>query len=486
MKKSLRPTSVLQLVLIALVLVGVPLVVALVVTTVAVDRFAARSQQTVINAVQGIDAGRMLVEEITAMERHARQFQLLGDLDFLEAYLRRRENFQEAMIVLGRREYHAEQRRALDELQTAEEQAFDALSGLPRDSAEVDEAVASYPALGRAARQLLTDTSVAIGREVEEMRLEANRTERRLLWQAVAAIPAALVLAIVGSLLIARPIRQVDQAIRRMGSGQFDVPVEVRGPRDLEELGERLDWLRLRLLHLDEQKVRFLRHISHELKTPLTAIREGTQLLADEVAGELTPAQAEILGILARSSIQLQRRIEDLLSFNTIVQGMGAPLAREPVDVGLLLERVLADQSVAIQARQVLVELDLAALHFDGDREQLRIVMDNLMSNAIKYSPPGGRIEVTTRRLEDELVIEVRDEGPGIEPDEREAVFHPFFQGSAPYDGHVKGTGLGLAITREYVGNHGGTIEVVDVRRGACLRVRLPMTGDAGEERRAA
>jgi two-component system, NtrC family, sensor histidine kinase GlrK len=486
MKKSLRPTSVQQLVLIALGLVGLPLVIALVAATVAVERFAARSQQAVIEAVQGIDAGRMLVEEITAMERHARQYQLLGDVEFLEAYLGRRERFQEAMLLLEHDEFTAHLQDALAGLHAAEEQAFAALSGLPRDSAEVDEAVASYPAMGRAARQLLTDTSAAIRREVEQMRREADRTQQRLLWQAMTAIPAALVLAIVGMLLIARPIRQVDQAIRRMGSGQFDAPVAVRGPRDLEELGERLDWLRLRLLSLDEQKIRFLRHISHELKTPLTAIREGAQLLADEVAGELTPAQAEILEILARSSIQLQRRIEDLLSFNTIVQGMGAPVAREPIDVGLLLERVLADHAVAIQARPVLVELDLAALQFTGDREQLRIIMDNLMSNAIKYSPPGGRIEVSTQRLAGELVIEVRDEGPGIAPDEQDAVFQPFFQGGAPYDGHVKGTGLGLAITREYVSNHGGSIEVVEVRRGACLRVRLPLTGDAGEEPGAA
>src|SRR5690606_16886088 len=127
--------------------------------------------------------------------------------------------------------------------------------------------------------------------EVENMRRQAAATQRRLSWQALAVIPAALVLAIFGTLLIARPVRQIDRAIRRLGRGQFDDPVYVHGPRDLEELGDRLDWLRLRLLDLDAQKVRFLRHVSHELKTPLTAIREGAQLLSDQVAGQLTPAQ---------------------------------------------------------------------------------------------------------------------------------------------------------------------------------------------------
>ena len=301
----------------------------------------------------------------------------------------------------------------------------------------------------------------------------------------MAVIPAALVLAVFGTLSIARPVRQIDRAIRRLGSGQFDDPVQIRGPRDLEELGERLDWLRLRLLDLDAQKVRFLRHVSHELKTPLTAIREGAQLLSDQVTGQLTPAQEEIAAILCKSSMQLQRHIEALLSFNTIVQGLDKPVTEEPVEVGPLLEQVLGDQVVSIKSKGLRVEADPSALTVPGDREQLRVVLDNLLSNAIKYSPAGGRIRVRLRQQDHQAVIEVHDEGPGIDSEERTKVFQPFYQGSAVYNGHVKGTGLGLAITQEYVRAHRGSIEVAEARQGACLRVTLPLSGGSGAEESA-
>jgi two-component system, NtrC family, sensor histidine kinase GlrK len=476
MKKSLRPTSVLQLAFIAIALVGVPLTVALVTAILAVDRLASQSQQSVREAAQVIDAGRALVEELTAMERNARQYQLLGDAELYEGYLRRRDNYLASVGALRRQGFSEEFRMALAGLEAEEQAVFNVLDRREPGTQEATAAIARFPALGDAARRILADSSRAIGREVEQMRRQAADAQRQLFWQALAVIPATLVLAVFATWLITRPVRQIDRAIRRLGVGHFDAPVRVHGPRDLEELGDRLDWLRRRLLDLDAQKVRFLRHISHELKTPLTAIREGAQLLSDEVAGRLTPAQQEIAGILCKSSMQLQKRIEDLLSFNTIVQGLGAPVSREDVDVIELLDQVLGDQTVSIKAKQLRVETDATRLAVSADREQLRIVLDNLLSNAIKYSPAGGRVRVRLQEHEGHAVIEIQDDGPGISPEERGRVFEPFYQGSAVHNGHVKGTGLGLAISHEYVRAHSGSIEVADVQRGACLRVRLPMS----------
>ena len=485
MKKSFRPTSVLQLALIAFALVGVPLIVALVTATFAVDRLATESQQSIRQAARIIDSGRALVEELTAMERSARQFQLLGDAELLDGYRSRRENYLRAVATLALHEFSDEYRRTLAELRAQEQAVFAALSSEAASSPETADAVAQFPAMGNAARRILADSSRAIGQEVENMRRRAAATQRQLSWQALAVIPAALVLAVFGTLLIARPVRQIDRAIRRLGSGQFDDPVQIRGPRDLEELGERLDWLRLRLLDLDAQKIRFLRHVSHELKTPLTAIREGAQLLSDQVTGKLTPAQEEIAAILCKSSMELQRHIEALLNFNTIVQGLDKPVTPEPVDVGPLLEQVLQDQVVSIKAKGLSIEADPSALTVPGNREQLRVVLDNLLSNAIKYSPAGGRIQVRLRQQDHQAVIEVHDEGPGIDSEERVKVFQPFYQGSAVHNGHVKGTGLGLAISHEYVRAHRGSIEVAEARQGACLRVHLPLAGGSEAEEAA-
>jgi two-component system, NtrC family, sensor histidine kinase GlrK len=475
MKKSLRPTSVVQLAVVAFALVGVPLIIALVTATLAVDRLASQSRQSVREAAQIIDAGRALVEELTAMERNVRQFQLLGDGELFEVYLRRRENFLRSAAILRHRESAEEYRETLAGLVAAEQDVFTVLSSHPPDSTEVSDAIAMFPSLGVDARRILADSSRAIGRETELVRRQATETQTQLFWQALAVIPAALVLAVLGTLLITRPIRQIDRAIRRLGSGRFEAPVQVRGPKDLEELGDRLDWLRLRLLDLDAQKVRFLQHVSHELKTPLTAIREGAQLLSDRVVGDISPAQQEIAAILCKSSVQLQRRIEDMLNFNMITQGLDTPVTRELVEMEPLLEQVLGDHLVSTRGKQLRIETDTAALVVPGDHKQLRIVLDNLLSNAIKYSPAGGCVRVRLRKSDGQAVIEVQDEGPGISPEEREDIFQPFYQGSALHDGHVKGTGLGLAIVQEYVRAHQGSIEVAEVQRGACLRVRLPL-----------
>jgi two-component system, NtrC family, sensor histidine kinase GlrK len=482
MKKTLRPTSVLQLVLIAFALVGVPLIIAVVTATLAVDRLALQSRESVRKTAQVIDAGRAMVEEITAMERIVLQYQLLGDPELFESYLRRRDHYLRSVETLMRAEISADYQQSLAALVAEEREVHAVLSSRRPDAREVEIATARFPDFVDDARRILADSTRAIGHEVAEMRRQADEAQRQLFWQALAVIPAAFVLAILGTLLIARPVRQVDRAIRRLGSGQWKTPVEVDGPRDLEELGQRLEWLRQRLLELDAQKVRFLRHVSHELKTPLAAIREGAQLLSDEVPGRLTPAQQEIAAILCHNCMQLQKRIEDLLGFDTIVRGLAAPAKREPVSARPLLEQVLVDQQEFSKARRLEFDIDAEPLVIPGDREQLRIVLDNLLSNAIKYSPSGGRIQVRMRRHGSQAMIEVCDEGPGIRPEERAKVFQPFYQGSAVHDGHVKGTGLGLSITQEYVRAHDGSIEIVEVPRGACLRVLLPRYNEQDDE----
>ena len=123
-------------------------------------------------------------------------------------------------------------------------------------------------------------------------------------------------LAILFAVLIARPIRQLDQAIRQMGTADFTHAIEVNGPQDLRYLGQRLEWLRTRLHELEEQQNRFLRHVSHELKTPLTAVREGAELLRDNVGGELSPEQREIVRIVRENTLSLQKLIEDLLTYH--------------------------------------------------------------------------------------------------------------------------------------------------------------------------
>jgi two-component system, NtrC family, sensor histidine kinase GlrK len=275
--------------------------------------------------------------------------------------------------------------------------------------------------------------------------------------------------------VIARPIRQIDSAIRSLGDGVFSHPITVSGPRDLELLGERLEWLRLRLAEVEQDKLKFLRHVSHELKTPLTALREGADLLSEGVLGRLQPEQQEVAKILISNTAQLQSLIEDLLNFSVAHQ-KEATLQIENVNMSNLVHRVIKDQKLALMSKQIQLKLDIETILFKGDKEKLRIIIDNLLSNAVKFSPRKGVVGIFIKKHGKDLAIDVIDKGPGIDSIEKEKIFEAFYQGKTIAEGHIKGTGLGLSIVRDYVEAHGGIVAVNDKsRHGAHLSLRLPI-----------
>jgi two-component system sensor histidine kinase GlrK len=237
-----------------------------------------------------------------------------------------------------------------------------------------------------------------------------------------------------------------------------------------------------RLHDLEEQQNRFLRHVSHELKTPLTAVREGAELLRDNVGGTLSAAQREIVRIVRQNTLSLQKLIEDLLTYHQ-TRAM-EPQTVGPVSMAEVVARVLSEHKLAAFARMVTFEQQLDPALVVGDADKVRTIVDNLVSNAIKYSPRSASITVALGVDGSFAVLDVIDRGPGIDREERERIFDSFYQGRAPVDGRVKGSGLGLAIAREYALAHGGRIEVMDRaerERGAHFRLWLPLATDDAE-----
>ena len=173
-----------------------------------------------------------------------------------------------------------------------------------------------YASLVEDTQGMLNATTQLTQRAIERLQETASQGREKWLWLALATVAIALALAVMFAVLIARPIRQLDLAIRRMGTADFTHAIEVNGPQDLRYLGQRLDWLRTRLSELEQQQTRFLRHVSHELKTPLTAVREGAELLRDNVGGRLAPEQQEIVRIVRENTLSLQKLIEDLLTYH--------------------------------------------------------------------------------------------------------------------------------------------------------------------------
>ena len=475
------PRSFLKFILLGFLLVSLPLLYALVELIVSLDRLGTQSQQAVLQAAQAGRTSRQLYEQAITLERVVRQHLILEDPQLIEDYARLRQDFRQTAQQLQQLPLDRAQLAQLEKLTDGEARLYGLLKLSQRPLGASKTLADGYADLAEGAQAMLNASSALAEREIE--RLQETAAEGRKTWGylAIAAGLIALALAITFAVLIARPIRQLDLAIRQMGTADFTHAIEVNGPHDLRYLGQRLEWLRTRLHELETQQTRFLRHVSHELKTPLTAVREGAELLRDRVGGELSPEQREIVRIVRENTLHLQKLIEDLLTYhqtrNIEPQTLG------PVPLAEVIRRVIREHKLAALARMITFEAKLKPAILIGDGEKVRVIVDNLLSNAIKYSPRSGLIGVRLAVDDGAAVLDVLDEGPGIDPADRPHIFESFYQGSPAPDGRIKGSGLGLAIAREYALAHGGRIELLDRadgKRGAHFRLWLPLAAVEG------
>jgi len=304
-----------------------------------------------------------------------------------------------------------------------------------------------------------------------ERKLDESR--RRLTLQVSWAIALAVAMALAFGVWFTLPLRRLEDAIVGLGQNRLDEEIDIRGPADLVLVGQRLDWLRLRLVELDADKSRFLRHISHELKTPLASLREGVSLLEDGVAGPLSNDQMEIAQILRHNTSVLQTQIEDLLRFNAAAFE-ARQLHRQRADLLGLLESQTDAQRLQWRARDLSVVVVGEPLVMEIDAEKLGTAVGNLLSNAIRFSPPGGIIRLELSTLASVVRIDIHDQGTGVAPADRERIFEPFYRGERQPADAARGSGIGLSIVQEYIAAHGGRIVLLPDQPGAHFRIELP------------
>ena len=467
------PRSFLGLLLAGFTLVALPLIGALAYSAWHTERLAEQSGTAVFNAAQAARASRSLVNRIGSIERLAQQIALTSDRELMQDFAKVHASFKQVAAELSRLPLDGAQLTALGRTVEQEQALYDRLTANPRPSLDPREVADKTGQLAENAYQTLAISYLVADREVERLRANAEQVQQRLILLVIFSTALALSIALALTRFIVRPIAQLDASIRQLGSADFSRPIRVRGPADLQYLGERLDWLRHRLTELEAEKNRFLRNLSHELKTPLTALREGAELLNDQVAGPLAPPQRQVVAIMRDNSLKLQRMIEDLLDYQRALRAASS-LDVKPVALQELVREAARAQQLAARAKNQRVALELEPIILLADAEKLRSIVDNLLGNAVKFTPEGGTISVMARAREGEAVIDVIDTGPGVPAEERESIFDSFFRGRAKQSGRVQGSGLGLAIVREYVEAHGGRVSVVEGARGGHFRVALP------------
>lgn len=305
----------------------------------------------------------------------------------------------------------------------------------------------------------------------------AESVTRHLL---LVALLFGLGMAAVASYNILRPLRRLQGTIQDMGQGNFHASLEGPAPRELRELGDTVKWMGTRLQRLDDMKSEFLAHVSHELRTPMASIQEGTHLLLDEIPGPLTQDQRTTLRIMSDSSRRLMSLISTILDLSKMESGMMdyrfMPTdLRRVADISVNKIRLLADAKQV----QLQVEAPIERHWVRADSTRIEQVLDNLLSNALKYSPEGAvvKLQMAPRREEGLLAVDVSDSGPGISAEEVPHIFERFYQGRTKTRHASVGSGLGLALAKKVVEAHGGRIWVEsEVGKGTTVRFILCLT----------
>lgn len=460
-----------QLLLIAFMLIAGLLGGTALRAVVILDRLVAKTSEQADKALELNGAAQALATRTAGMERAARQSLVLND-----SVLRRRFDEESLASAAALRQLvdnglpgadaHAWRSQAAAIAGLLEGQSDTALDRERAVAGEFRELDAINGRIGGKIQALIETRGKALRSE-----LDASRT--RLMQQVLFAIALAVALAISLGVWLARPFGQLQRAIVGLGENRLQQSINISGPSDVRGISQQLEWLRLQLTELDADKARFLRHVSHELKTPLAALREGVALLQDGVAGELNAKQHEVARILHQNTLALQGQIEALLRFNAAAFE-ARHLHRRKTDLLELLHAQVAAQRLQWQARQLSVQVQGPQLWLPVDADKLGTAIANLLSNAIRFSPMGGTIVVQLSDARDGIHIDIVDDGPGVADADRERVFEPFYRGERQPENAVRGTGIGLSIVHEYVGAHGGRIELPSDGAGGHFRIQLP------------
>ena len=463
---GIRPQSLSGLLSAALLLIVLPLTGAVVYGALQLRQLSRASDVLVRDSIMLTQHTQVLFQNISVMERTANLYAITSDLRYAQGFETNYEAFEATLRKLS--EYVPA--TAVDPVRIAGEEA----ANLIRSGAQAAGRDARFSLLYTEAEQLAQGARLGIDSRLNEVQTKVGATQQRLLWAIMALVPAALAVAGIFWYFVLRPLRAIDRAISDLGRGAFSHAITISGPADLAALGRQLEWLRTRLLDIALERNRFLRHMSHELKTPLANIREGTDLLLDGAVGPIDDNQREVTSILRENALRLQQLIENLLSYSAW-KSRASSVELTSFRLSSLVGTVIDSQRLAMAARNITLDMHVADLDLVADRAKLKLVLENLLSNALKFTPRGGTIHLHAYPDGVTTVIDCADTGPGIAPEDREKVFDAFYSGSAPQGGPLKGTGIGLSVVREFVEAHGGTVEIMTgVYPGAHLRIRLP------------
>jgi signal transduction histidine kinase len=435
---------------------------------------------------------RDLRGEVVSAETGLRGYLLVGEPEFLAPYRAAFPRIERGFAQLFSESSPADRRRLVQLRATVQEWRRDFAERVLRDWRGPDRA--SAVALVRSGQgKRRTDRARAVLNEL-------SRSARRDIDRAEASLRGAGILTVLGFVLatllfavatralsrrmsrrVVAPITALASTAESFGSGAYQERATEGGlveldlmARTFNDMAERVAGTVQELRQLDRMKSTFVSTVSHELRTPLTAIKGYLEALTEGMAGDLNEEQQEFAEIAQENVARLEALMTDLLLLSRLDSGLAEP-DRRPVHLLPVLERLVASFRPAAAKREIEVRLDATGdIVVLGEELRLTQAFGNLVSNALKFGPPGSTVDIRLEGRDADAVVEVTDRGIGIPEDELPQLTQRFFRASTA--GGVEGTGLGLAITREMVERQEGRLEIESrVGEGSTFRVRLPV-----------
>jgi two-component system sensor histidine kinase GlrK len=409
------------------------------------------------------------------MERSSGQFLILRDQDLLTSYLKLEKEVLKTIANNPLFKTDSLLRSLSNQFNQVIEDTHRYLTLHELKDSSLESLKIKFTQLVSIRKKIAEQSNNLLIDQAEEIRVSANDVRHDML-KSLLIIPFTLIVATIFIFLIIKPLKQLLTKVNYLERGNFEENVTFHGSPEIKEIADALEVMRKRLHALELQKSSFIRHISHELKTPLAAIREGTELLYDNSVGELNPEQQEISNIIRSSVTRLQRLIEDLLDFNIVLDSTSLQDV-ENVELSSLIDNVLQQRSLDIKRKNLTICHKNQSIRLKVNGKQLSVILDNLLSNAVKYSNDNDDIKIDYSINNALLKLSVIDQGSGIDKHQQEKIFDAFYQGTPAENINIKGSGLGLTIVKELLMRLNGTIEMksnTGINSGTTMTITLP------------
>lgn len=459
----------------AFLCMGLVFVAAYLIAVNTLDILSQKSQETAHQAVSLNELSLEIANVRESMERYALQYTILKDPEIFQDYLNAQNKSLKLIQTLLQRAVIEQQ--IAQQWEELSKQLTETLDHITPEIGLNDQEHALLNESFKTIEHLYTNIHLQIQYFTENKNKQlVNEISERQSWMSK-AVTALIGLMILVSLALgtwlARPFKRIESAILKLGANQLDAPIDITGPADVRKLGQKLDWLRTRLAEIDADKARFLRHTSHEFKTPLAALREGISLLDEELTGKLNRDQKDVVHILQQNILILQNQIEDLLRYNAAAFD-AQKLHRQSVDLLNIIEDQIEIQQLQLQSSHIEIVLDAAPVIAEVDAEKIAVAFGNLLSNAIRFSPLYGKIFIQLATHNQTILIDIQDQGPGIIQEDVPHIFDPFYRGKNQPDNKTRGSGIGLSIVQEFIMAHRGEILLIPSEQGSHFRIQLP------------